>query len=794
MLIQKILVRVCPREIHNLLISPVSKGGFAGARDSDGKVLISLTTLRRNWPNWIVPLTKRYKDMCMCVLCGIPNGLVYAIFLVRKKTIARLNQTISNMPDGVVKERKKEEVKKYHAEVIGNDEDHAKRTSTMSCAIMCPPITINGVSIHRFACSVGKCPHCPKYKPHPREAICEDEIKFYLMDSIRRCSWHGDGCLQQVEGQWCCIRCDAMTKEEKAKVRKKPARIGNKKFRTLHRKTVKEFVKEGGVLHENLRKYNRHRFHRVFLGQEVGLKMARQYVDNHPQEAICTNRDHSDKYVAPDADGEFQLEHFGKDAAVSMEGCAVNYCLPCNTPVLNFYSHLSEEKRQDAGTVAYNIREMLFDLFKRKELKLGTFRILVSIVDGCAVQYRSGSVCYQLCCLAKEFNIVYDRIVQAAGHGKCVVDSQNGLDKTLLDLFFNCLVAHPEELEKDMKRVLTHTRDCSDGESGVLASLAKTCYDILNDPDRTQGTKSHADRAKHRKINERRYFLRLIGLADKAGVKFVCKGFEKGEGEGLGSHYNLRADPELLNDGQIRLAARRFLCYCHGCLEKLKEPIATRYTGASNTCIYYDIFKGANDWKIIDIVENPKGFNADDAQESKANVLQTIGWRMKEDVKVGGYGAYPCDDERYDYYVVKWLELPHQAEKDKIIKIGTDEFPVKKDDWICRAQWMDLLTDTTCWWIETEYECVVRMQSVVAADLLMAKNSPSNRLHGSVCPASKEYARVHGAWKIAKEDHDFMMEEAQSREAFEFESIFDTTHIDDDEEEEKEEEDEEQFA
>ena len=88
MLIQKILVRVCPCKIHNLLISLVSKGGFAGARDSDGKVLISLTTLRRNWPNWIVPLTKRYKDMCMCVLCGILNGLVYAIFLIKKKTIA----------------------------------------------------------------------------------------------------------------------------------------------------------------------------------------------------------------------------------------------------------------------------------------------------------------------------------------------------------------------------------------------------------------------------------------------------------------------------------------------------------------------------------------------------------------------------------------------------------------------------------------------------------------------------------------------------------------------------------
>lgn len=47
--------------------------------------------------------------------------------------------------------------------------------------------------------------------------------------------------------------------------------------------------------------------------------------------------------------------------------------------------------------------------------------------------------------IAVEYKIIYDRHVQASGHGKGVVDSQNGIDKTYLDMLFNCLVSHPED-------------------------------------------------------------------------------------------------------------------------------------------------------------------------------------------------------------------------------------------------------------------------------------------------------------------------------------------------------------
>ena len=93
--------------------------------------------------------------------------------------------------------------------------------------------------------------------------------------------------------------------------------------------------------------------------------------------------------------------------------------------VTNFYSILSDEKRQDASTTAANIRRLLFDLSMRKDVKWENLEVIVSIVYGCDAQYRSGSFCYELCQLAAEFGIVYNRIIQASGHGKCFVDSHN---------------------------------------------------------------------------------------------------------------------------------------------------------------------------------------------------------------------------------------------------------------------------------------------------------------------------------------------------------------------------------
>ena len=156
-----------------------------------------------------------------------------------------------------------------------------------------------------------------------------------------------------------------------------------------------------------------------------------------------------------------------------------------------------------------------------------------------------------------------------------------------------------------------------------------------------------------RKIDERRYFVRQVGTSSGEGLKYVCKGFKKGCG--LRAHYHIRADPELVEKCKSpnRIAMRRFPCFCPFCLEKLKEPIETRYTGPSNTCMYWEIFEGANDWKLIALEPKPKVYRKEDDLACKEVAMRDIGERMASQTKVGQIGGYITDDDRYDYYLFK---------------------------------------------------------------------------------------------------------------------------------------------
>ena len=89
-------------------------------------------------------------------------------------------------------------------------------------------------------------------------------------------------------------------------------------------------------------------------------------------------------------------------------------------------------------------------------------------------------------------NIVIDRIVHPPGHGKCIVDAQIGVNKTLLNLFFSCLVAHPEELEEGMKKVANNMKV----EGGEDVSLDNVWLNILNDPSHVHGVKSHNNKSR----------------------------------------------------------------------------------------------------------------------------------------------------------------------------------------------------------------------------------------------------------------------------------------------------------
>ena len=65
-LVPKLLLQVSVRELHIRLVSDPNNGGLKNARDEDGKIIISNSTLRSLLPPQLKQMSARYKIMCGC--------------------------------------------------------------------------------------------------------------------------------------------------------------------------------------------------------------------------------------------------------------------------------------------------------------------------------------------------------------------------------------------------------------------------------------------------------------------------------------------------------------------------------------------------------------------------------------------------------------------------------------------------------------------------------------------------------------------------------------------------------
>ena len=68
-LVPKLLHQVSVIEPHNSLVSDPNDGGLKDARDEDGKIIISDSTLRSLLPPQLKQMSAYYKIMCGCECC-----------------------------------------------------------------------------------------------------------------------------------------------------------------------------------------------------------------------------------------------------------------------------------------------------------------------------------------------------------------------------------------------------------------------------------------------------------------------------------------------------------------------------------------------------------------------------------------------------------------------------------------------------------------------------------------------------------------------------------------------------
>ena len=71
------LLMVSVRELHNSLVSDPNDGGLKYARDEDGKIIISDSTLRSLLPPQLKKMSARYKVMC-CWECCINDKIMHS--------------------------------------------------------------------------------------------------------------------------------------------------------------------------------------------------------------------------------------------------------------------------------------------------------------------------------------------------------------------------------------------------------------------------------------------------------------------------------------------------------------------------------------------------------------------------------------------------------------------------------------------------------------------------------------------------------------------------------------------
>jgi len=445
-----------------------------------------------------------------------------------------------------------------------------------------------------------------------------------------------------------------------------------------------------------------------------------------------------------------------------------------------FFSSLSDEKVQNGRTTKANIEYMLNYLLGKEIIDPLIFNRIMDHVDGCSGQYRSGTVLYELALLSAEFQITYDREVQASGHGKSTIDAKNGMDKTYLRNFFIRMVQVLGEEEDDedgegLKRVSIHKM-----ENGERVSFARTCLEILSDERRQRIQRGQSKTNKkydNRHFKWHHYHCRDIGVARGHGIDMVAVGFEKGPKNGIQFHHNYVADKEF----PMQVAARRLGCKCGGCKRKSKEPKETRYSGPCKECDYWPIFKlpgeeeGLNDWKMLSF-KKKSGCDDEEVDELFGITLRGLGKTLASKVVDGGFGAYEVsNDKEYDYYVVQWDGEPFRVEEDKVLTKGNTSVRVSAGEYVCRAVFLEKLYGAADWWTMTtskkdgsHMRTIVRMQQVLCPDIKLEARSDTNQFEKGTYKRSVAYADQHGAWKMDKDDHNFLIDESINREEFNY--------------------------
>jgi len=793
--IQRVLISTCPRQLHVQMMKKGTDGGYDPARDATtGDPKFSLSTIVAYWPNWLTIMNDGHMLMCGCKTCMEMNDLHEAMQLERRKILSEYEKKLSEMPDGAEKSSLEQALNMYISQILNENGTHKHEDGWNVCEEYgCGEritVTLDNkeYSFPHFSCTLGECDKCDEADYQAPEfelsSHCQDRtIRYNLFTSHNQCTHHKAINIRyyDVKPKVRCGECEKLSEAEKKAAeekKKRKAKIVKRVFRTIHSEPLSKFVQKKGTYAKHMKKMQSHKQRVRLLGSSHKKKTRFQHSKNK-KHTWKVERDFSER-MKQKMNKQAQFQYFGQEVTLGMEGMTV-FFRPAGKDEFetHYYAILSTENEQDGNVVYANTRIMLEDIVDMIDNGTEIVGILptdglleiLEDTDGCSVQYRCGMALYLLHKLSFELDIVYDRAIDAEGHGKKNIDGYGGSDKTYMEAEFRSNVEYQPDAANPLKQSVVF----SEMEDGKRKDFAVFCHEILARPERAGGSVPKVEAKNPRKttprksetgVTRRKYVVRKKGSGKKwSGIKMQAAGFPKGKGNGLKFHYNFRFERAL---GRW-FAYRRIPCSCKGCQEKLgSKSIDKRYSGPSNTCDLWKIFEkkdgsgeGLNDWKLARF-EAAEDCNPAVYEACKADTLRETGKTWAKQVIEGNVGAYRVDDKKYsNYYLVKWEGEPQMAEETEEIQLEgntEDTFTVNKGDWYCHGEWLDKLRGAKGWWTLTGTPCIVRLETLIMADVRVLERSEQNQLREGLTSDTVNKANESGAWKLSDIDHAAIIE------------------------------------
>jgi hypothetical protein len=371
-------------------------GGFDGARDHKGVVVISESMLRYWLPAFIKPLTDTQKETCGCDDCIVGDSTVKTLNAWESRTLH-----VMKLGEERARGSKRTQLKTQWCafkNAVYPDQNHDDTTSAVKLhhryekprdivdQLTCHAIDYGGHKVHKLRCALSQCTKdgcgsfeklcVPKLEADVSQTAREINFDVYRHHSF--CSMHHSLPPNEKTGNG-PTKCPSCMKTGKQ------GKVIRKKHLTRHRKPIGLFFKDH--LHPFFAsEYRYHQFKMAMLGKHHTTKDRKAAALKVPG-AVFSVSDYTDAFVQ-ELHLAVQSDHFGDHQTVGMEGHYVTFARASGEmdaeAINHYFAFLSDDNRQDARTTHANMEKLVPKLRELGLLPQGSTKF--ENMDGCCKQ------------------------------------------------------------------------------------------------------------------------------------------------------------------------------------------------------------------------------------------------------------------------------------------------------------------------------------------------------------------------------------------------------------------------